>query len=126
LVDLLGIDIVTQYYNKKLLYERYYENIEKRRQTSKIINYDVLTKKGPISLKELPAEFLGLPHLASLAQEKLRTLDSIPGHLKTVTNTLNMFATLVENASGATTTGVPSVDKITASPAEGIRMLIQT
>ncbi|GJX66755.1 hypothetical protein Tco_0301098 [Tanacetum coccineum] len=51
LVDLLGIDIVTQYYNKKLPYERYCEKIKKRRQSSKIINYDVHTKKGPISLK---------------------------------------------------------------------------
>nr|GEU39537.1 hypothetical protein [Tanacetum cinerariifolium] len=51
LVDLLGIDIITQYYNKKLLYERYCEKIKKRRQSSKIINCDVLTKKGPISLK---------------------------------------------------------------------------
>nr|GEX47254.1 retrovirus-related Pol polyprotein from transposon TNT 1-94 [Tanacetum cinerariifolium] len=51
LVDLLGIDIVTPYYNKKLLYERYYEKMKKTRQSSKIINCDVLTKKGPISLK---------------------------------------------------------------------------
>ncbi|GJV53900.1 hypothetical protein Tco_1449641 [Tanacetum coccineum] len=51
LVDLLGIDIVTRYYNKKLLYEKYCEKMRKRRQSSKIINCDVLTKKGPISLK---------------------------------------------------------------------------
>ncbi|GKB11846.1 hypothetical protein Tco_0845769 [Tanacetum coccineum] len=51
LVDLLGIDIVTRYYNKKLLYEKYYEKMKKRRKRSKIINCDVLTKKGPISLK---------------------------------------------------------------------------
>nr|GEV40978.1 uncharacterized mitochondrial protein AtMg00810-like [Tanacetum cinerariifolium] len=68
---------------------------------------------------ELPAEFLALPHLASLVQEKLKTLDSLPCLLKTITNTLNRFGTLVENASGATTTGVPSADKATASPAEG-------
>ncbi|GKD68721.1 hypothetical protein Tco_1322811, partial [Tanacetum coccineum] len=36
---------------KKLLYERYCEKMKKRRQSSKIINCDVLTKKGPISLK---------------------------------------------------------------------------
>nr|GEW80806.1 retrovirus-related Pol polyprotein from transposon TNT 1-94 [Tanacetum cinerariifolium] len=46
LVDLLGIDIVTQYYNKKLLYERYCEKMKKRRQSSKIINCDVLTKRA--------------------------------------------------------------------------------
>nr|GEX94993.1 hypothetical protein [Tanacetum cinerariifolium] len=51
LVDLLGIDIITQYYNKNLLYERYCEKINKIRQISKIINYDLLTKKGLISLK---------------------------------------------------------------------------
>nr|GFD37958.1 hypothetical protein [Tanacetum cinerariifolium] len=51
LVDLLGIDIVTEYYNKKLLYERYYEKMNKRRQSSQIINCDFLTKKGHISLK---------------------------------------------------------------------------
>nr|GEX38954.1 reverse transcriptase domain-containing protein [Tanacetum cinerariifolium] len=242
LVDLLGIDIVIQYYKKKLLYERYCEKMKKRRQSSKIINCDVLTKKGSISLKlfashdlasclpselkelpskvtklseeikelkqyikdmeielhgdlkeipskletftstisnlssqvaelkniqwelpeikelkqyikdmeielhgdlkeipskletftstisnlssqvaelkniqwELPGEFLDLPHLASSIQEKLKTLDSLPGLLKTVTNTLNRFATLVKNASGATTTGVPSADKATS------------
>nr|GEX21329.1 uncharacterized mitochondrial protein AtMg00810-like [Tanacetum cinerariifolium] len=69
-------------------------------------------------LLELPAEFLDLPHLASSVQEKLMTLDSLPVLLKTVTNTLNRFATLVKNASGATTTSVPLADKATASPAE--------
>nr|GFA66311.1 hypothetical protein [Tanacetum cinerariifolium] len=51
LVDLLGIDVVTQYYKKKVLYVRYCKKMKKRRQSSKIINCDVLTKKGPISLK---------------------------------------------------------------------------
>nr|GEW83051.1 retrovirus-related Pol polyprotein from transposon TNT 1-94 [Tanacetum cinerariifolium] len=51
LVDLLGIDVVTQYYNKKVLYGRYYEKMKKRRQSSKIITCDVLTKKGHMSLK---------------------------------------------------------------------------
>nr|GEY31417.1 putative polyprotein [Tanacetum cinerariifolium] len=50
-----------------------------------------------IQLK-LPAEFLDLPHLASSVQEKLKTLDSLPG---------------------ATTMGVPSADKAIASPAKG-------
>nr|GEU98311.1 hypothetical protein [Tanacetum cinerariifolium] len=75
---------------------------------------------------ELPAEFLDLPHLASSVQEKLKTLDSLPGLLKTVTNTLNRFATLVENAPGAPTTGVPSADKAAASLTERRMMLIQT
>ncbi|GJW34667.1 hypothetical protein Tco_0057587 [Tanacetum coccineum] len=68
---------------------------------------------------ELQAEFLDLPHLVSSVQEKLKTLDSLSGLLKKVTNTLNRIATLVENASGATTTSVPLADKATASPAEG-------
>ncbi|GJY44172.1 hypothetical protein Tco_0432385 [Tanacetum coccineum] len=68
---------------------------------------------------ELSAEFLDLPHLVSLVQEKLKTLDSLPGLLNKVTNTLNRFATLVGNASGATTTGVPSADKASTSPVKG-------
>ncbi|GKC06938.1 hypothetical protein Tco_0998548 [Tanacetum coccineum] len=68
---------------------------------------------------ELLAEFLDLPHLVSLVQEKLKTLDFLLGLLNKVTNTLNRFTTLVENASGDTTTGVPLADKATASPAEG-------
>ncbi|GKE92933.1 hypothetical protein Tco_1574028, partial [Tanacetum coccineum] len=56
---------------------------------------------------ELPAEFLALPYLVSSVYEKLNTLDSLPSLLKKATNTLNRFATLVENASGATTIGVP-------------------
>nr|GEW95133.1 hypothetical protein [Tanacetum cinerariifolium] len=63
--------------------------------------------------------FSDLPHLASSVQEQLKTLDSLLGILKTITNTLNRFATLVENTSGATTTGVPSADKATALPAGG-------
>ncbi|GJZ05109.1 hypothetical protein Tco_0538384 [Tanacetum coccineum] len=68
---------------------------------------------------ELPAEFLDLPHLVSSVQEKLKTLDSFPGLLNKVSNTLNRFVTLVGNASGATATDVPSADKATTSPAEG-------
>nr|GEY55273.1 hypothetical protein [Tanacetum cinerariifolium] len=48
LVDLLGIDVVTQYYNKKLLYDKYRDKILRRRKISKIINCDVLIQKGPI------------------------------------------------------------------------------
>ncbi|GKA71940.1 hypothetical protein Tco_0778156 [Tanacetum coccineum] len=43
LVDLLGIDVVTQYYNKKLLYDKYYDKMLKIRKSSKIINSHVLT-----------------------------------------------------------------------------------
>nr|GEX92101.1 retrovirus-related Pol polyprotein from transposon TNT 1-94 [Tanacetum cinerariifolium] len=51
LVNLLGINIVTQYYNKKLLYNKYCDKMLKRRKSSKIINCDVLIQKGPITLK---------------------------------------------------------------------------
>nr|GFA85480.1 hypothetical protein [Tanacetum cinerariifolium] len=47
LVDLLGIDIMTQYYNKKLLYDKYCDKMLKRKKISKIINCNVLTQKGP-------------------------------------------------------------------------------
>nr|GFD20886.1 hypothetical protein [Tanacetum cinerariifolium] len=68
---------------------------------------------------ELLTEILHLPHLISSVQETLKTLDSLPGLLNKVINTLNRFATMVENASGATTADVPSAGKATASPAEG-------
>ncbi|GJS35594.1 hypothetical protein Tco_0533976 [Tanacetum coccineum] len=55
----------------------------------------------------------------SSIQEKLKTLDSLPSILHKVTDTLNRFATMVENASGATSMNVPSAGKATASPAEG-------
>ncbi|GKD77564.1 hypothetical protein Tco_1340185 [Tanacetum coccineum] len=51
LVDLLGIDVLEQYHNKKLLFDKYCDKMLKRRKSSKIINNDVLTQKGPISLK---------------------------------------------------------------------------
>ncbi|GKE04459.1 hypothetical protein Tco_1396477 [Tanacetum coccineum] len=41
LVDLIGIDVVTQYYNKKLLYDKYCDKMLKRRKISKITNCDV-------------------------------------------------------------------------------------
>ncbi|GKE51772.1 hypothetical protein Tco_1486928 [Tanacetum coccineum] len=51
LVDLMGIDIVTQYYNKKLMYNKYCDKVLKRRKSSKITNCDVLTTRGLITLK---------------------------------------------------------------------------
>ncbi|GJX67058.1 hypothetical protein Tco_0302785 [Tanacetum coccineum] len=68
---------------------------------------------------ELLVEFLNLPSQVSSVQEKLKTLDSLPSLLYKVTNTLNRFATMVENASGATSMNVPSAGKATASLAEG-------
>ncbi|GKD87139.1 hypothetical protein Tco_1358293, partial [Tanacetum coccineum] len=51
LVDLLGKKAVTQYYTKKLLFDKYCDNMLKRKKSPKIRNYEVLTKKGPITLK---------------------------------------------------------------------------
>nr|GEV79945.1 hypothetical protein [Tanacetum cinerariifolium] len=52
LVDLLGLKVVNKYYNDKLQYDRYCNKILNRRAESRITNCDVLTKKGPITLKE--------------------------------------------------------------------------
>ncbi|GJZ25715.1 hypothetical protein Tco_0569968 [Tanacetum coccineum] len=69
--------------------------------------------KFPRDLKEIPT------YQVSLVQEKLKILDSLPSLLCKVTDTLNRFATMVENASGATSMNVPSAGKSTVSPAEG-------
>nr|GEW94800.1 reverse transcriptase domain-containing protein [Tanacetum cinerariifolium] len=61
--------------------------------------------------------------------KKSSILDSLLGFLHKVTDTLNRFATMVENASGATRMTVPSAGKAAASPARGRRtpkMLTQT
>ncbi|GKB03904.1 hypothetical protein Tco_0832047 [Tanacetum coccineum] len=51
LIDLLGKDVVTQYYTKKLLFDKYYDKMLKRKKNLKITNCEVLTKKCPITLK---------------------------------------------------------------------------
>ncbi|GKF20266.1 hypothetical protein Tco_0068904, partial [Tanacetum coccineum] len=51
LVDLLDTNVMTQYYNKKLLFDKYYDKMLKRKKIPKIANCEVLTKKGPITLK---------------------------------------------------------------------------
>ncbi|GJX10817.1 hypothetical protein Tco_0200676 [Tanacetum coccineum] len=68
---------------------------------------------------ELPTELQALPVLVSSVQKQLKTLDSLPSLLNKVTETLNRFATVVENASEATTKDVPSAGQAIASPAEG-------
>ncbi|GKE26175.1 hypothetical protein Tco_1441559 [Tanacetum coccineum] len=67
-----------------------------------------------------PKSFLGLPSQISSVQEKLKTLDALPSLLHKVTDTLNRFATIVENASTkAIDKGVPSAGHASASPTEG-------
>nr|GEX97798.1 hypothetical protein [Tanacetum cinerariifolium] len=51
LVDLLGTNVMIQYYNKKLLFDKYCDKMLKRKKIPKITNCKVLTKKGPITLK---------------------------------------------------------------------------
>ncbi|GJR88874.1 hypothetical protein Tco_0212885 [Tanacetum coccineum] len=52
LVDLLGIDVVTNMYKAKMKYDKYCDNMMNRRALGKIKNYDVLSRgKGPITLK---------------------------------------------------------------------------
>nr|GEX74850.1 hypothetical protein [Tanacetum cinerariifolium] len=51
LVDLLGTNVVAQYYSKKLLFDKYYDKMLKRKKNPKITNCKVLTKKGAITLK---------------------------------------------------------------------------
>ncbi|GJY44277.1 hypothetical protein Tco_0432490 [Tanacetum coccineum] len=68
---------------------------------------------------DLLAEFQDIPTLVSSVQTKLKTLDSLPSLLSKVTQTLDRFTTVVDNASRATTKDVPSAGQATASPAEG-------
>ncbi|GKA29620.1 RNA-directed DNA polymerase like protein, partial [Tanacetum coccineum] len=51
LIYLMGIDVVEEYHKKKLLYNKYCEKMLKREKSPKITNCEVLTKKGPITLK---------------------------------------------------------------------------
>ncbi|GKB04275.1 hypothetical protein Tco_0832418, partial [Tanacetum coccineum] len=51
LIDLLGPEVVNKYYNDKLQYDRYCDKMLNIRAKSRIINCDILTRKGPITLK---------------------------------------------------------------------------
>ncbi|GJY15683.1 hypothetical protein Tco_0386105, partial [Tanacetum coccineum] len=51
LIDLLGKEVVTRYYTKKLLFDKYCGKMLKRKKNPKITNCEVLTKKGLITLK---------------------------------------------------------------------------
>ncbi|GJX10541.1 hypothetical protein Tco_0200400 [Tanacetum coccineum] len=50
LIDLLGIDVVTNVYKAKIKYDKYCDKMLNIRLLSRITNYDVLTKKGLITL----------------------------------------------------------------------------
>nr|GEV00087.1 hypothetical protein [Tanacetum cinerariifolium] len=51
LIDLLGREMVNKYYNNKLQYDRYCDKMLNRRAKLRITNGDILTRKGPITLK---------------------------------------------------------------------------
>ncbi|GJX22233.1 hypothetical protein Tco_0226678 [Tanacetum coccineum] len=51
LIDLLGLEVVNKYYNDMLQYEKYCDKMLNKRAASRITNCDVLTRKGPITLK---------------------------------------------------------------------------
>nr|GEU77678.1 copia protein [Tanacetum cinerariifolium] len=51
LIDLLGINIVIQYYTKNLLFDKYCDKMLKRKKIPKITNSKILIKKVPITLK---------------------------------------------------------------------------
>ncbi|GJR50681.1 hypothetical protein Tco_1401202 [Tanacetum coccineum] len=63
-------------------------------------------------------EFLNLPSQISLVQEKLKTLDSLPNLLYKVSDTLNRFSIVMENASGAASMDVSSVGQAPPSLAK--------
>ncbi|GJS01109.1 hypothetical protein Tco_0317617 [Tanacetum coccineum] len=48
--DLLGKNVMTQYYTKKLLFDKYCDKMLKQMKSPKIINCKVLTNKGHITL----------------------------------------------------------------------------
>ncbi|GJQ96109.1 hypothetical protein Tco_0007248 [Tanacetum coccineum] len=69
-------------------------------------------------LKEILTKLDTFTSIISI-QEKLKTLDSLLSLLQKVTDTLNRFATMVENAIVAASMNVPLAGKATASHAEG-------
>ncbi|GKA21289.1 hypothetical protein Tco_0701278 [Tanacetum coccineum] len=73
----------------------------------------------PKDLKEILTKLETFTSTISIKFLQFKILDSLPSLFHKVTDTLNRFATMVENASGATSMNVPLAGKATASPAEG-------
>ncbi|GKF45440.1 hypothetical protein Tco_0131992, partial [Tanacetum coccineum] len=69
-------------------------------------------------LKEIPTKLETFTSTIFSLTSQLKTLDSLPSLYNKVTVTLNRFATVVKNASAATTKDVPSAGQATASHAE--------
>nr|GEW42156.1 hypothetical protein [Tanacetum cinerariifolium] len=85
LVDLLAKHVVTQYYTKKLLFDKYCDKMLKKK-SPKIINCDVLTKKGPVTLKiyreDLSDEVISNLKVSDLHSEKWREIQAYPDKSK--------------------------------------------
>nr|GFA00263.1 hypothetical protein [Tanacetum cinerariifolium] len=86
LIDLLGPKVVNKYCNDKLQYDRYCDKMLNRRAKSKITNYDILTKKGPITLKYIEKmiqvkSFLSSKRVTYILEKMdyLRTTEAKPG-----------------------------------------------
>ncbi|GJY48063.1 hypothetical protein Tco_0438019 [Tanacetum coccineum] len=76
LIDLLGPEVVNKYYNDKLQYDRYCDKMLNIRAKSRITNCDILTRKGPITLKvyrdDNTSEIIPEFKASDLHQAKLR------------------------------------------------------
>nr|GEZ35548.1 hypothetical protein [Tanacetum cinerariifolium]GEZ35901.1 hypothetical protein [Tanacetum cinerariifolium] len=86
LIDLLGPKVVNKYCNDKLQYDRYCDKMLNRRAKSKITNYDILTRKGPITLKYIEKmiqvkSFLSSKRVTYILEriDYLRTTEVEPG-----------------------------------------------
>ncbi|GJU28185.1 hypothetical protein Tco_1166806 [Tanacetum coccineum] len=114
-------------------------------ELSKLLTSHDFASCLPTELKELPSKFTTLSgdikelkqHVCDMKIELPEDLKEIPTKLETFTSAISSltsqvaelkniqwelpteFATMVENASGATTKDVPSVGQATALPAEG-------
>ncbi|GKB41896.1 hypothetical protein Tco_0886838 [Tanacetum coccineum] len=71
LINLLGVDVVKKYYKTKLQYDKHCDKMLNRRAQSRITNYDVLTRKGLITLKD------PLDRLNELARKEKKHADDI-------------------------------------------------
>nr|GFA11019.1 hypothetical protein [Tanacetum cinerariifolium] len=83
MIDLLGPEVVNKYYNDKLQYNRYCDKMLNKRAKSRITNCDILTRKGPITLK-LSVQYEDHP-AGTVLNEPILGLDD---HVRTVSSLL--------------------------------------
>ncbi|GJS63920.1 hypothetical protein Tco_0678484 [Tanacetum coccineum] len=100
LFNLMGIDVMEEYHKKKLLYDKYCDKMLKRRKSPKITNCDVLTKKGPITLKvyredgtdEVVSNFKTIMEYLNQTEKELKINLSKPLKEQDTLNELNNLA----------------------------------